>query len=161
MKTKVVFGKVWGWGGRSPDGSCVPKERIQHNKRNLSRKPLKLMTQRYSGVEFASGNSLVSTSERFTYGSLQITVNAGVKIERQIKAIRVLLRASTEIGRNWCDSTASTTITSEILKFLTKSSSIKTLSQKWVIICHFNLKKIWLLFCRKINQWEHYVWSVN
>lgn len=87
MKTKVVFGRG------SPDRTCVTKERIQHNKRSLAGKPLKLMPQRYSGVEFASSNSLVSTSERFTFGSLQIAVIAGVKIERQIKTIRVLLRA--------------------------------------------------------------------
>ena len=128
-------------GGRSPDRSCVTKERIQHNKRSLAGKPLRLMPHRYSGVEFASSNSLVSTSKRFTFGSLQIALSAGIKIERQIKAIRVLLRTSTEIGGDWRGSTASTTIMSEIPKYLTKPSSIKTLSQKWVIIQHFNLKK--------------------
>jgi len=75
VKTKVVFGK----GEGSPDRSCVTIERIQHNKRSLAGKPLKPMPQRYSGVEFASSNSLVSASERFTYGSLQIAVTAGVK----------------------------------------------------------------------------------
>ena len=107
------------------------------------------MPQRYSWVEFAPSNSLVSTSERVTFGSLQTVVSAGVKIERQVIAIRVLLRASTEIGRNWCGNTASTTIMSEIPKFLTKSS-IKTLSQKWQIICHFNLKKYGFSFVGKL-----------
>jgi hypothetical protein len=92
---KVVFGRRR---GRSPDRSCVTKERIQHNKRSLAGKPLKLMPHRYSGVEFASSNILVSTSKRFTFGSLQVAVSAGINIERQIKAVRVLLRTSMEIG---------------------------------------------------------------
>jgi hypothetical protein len=56
------------------------------------------MPHRYSGVEFASSNSLVSTSKRFTFGSLQVAVSAGIKIERQIKEVRVFLRTSTEVG---------------------------------------------------------------
>jgi hypothetical protein len=39
----------------------------------------------------ASSNDLTSSSGRFTFGSLQIAVRAGVKIEPQIKEIRVLL----------------------------------------------------------------------
>lgn len=88
-------------------------------------------------------------SERFTFGGLQIAVSAGINIEWQIKAIRVLLRTSTEIGLNWCGSTASTIIMSEIPKFLTKPS-IKTLSPKWLLICHFNVKKNGFSFVRKL-----------